>query len=172
MEEHVKRVEKMAYMGEMAANLAHEIKNPIASLAGSIQLLREDLSYNMDHEKLMKIILRETERLGLLVSNFLLFTKTPPGKPENVSLDLLLSEAVELFEKDGRLNDRIVVEQDLSHDIWVRVDPMHIRQVILNLLLNAAEAIDEKGVIKISMHPVKNNQAEINIVDKIGRAHV
>ena len=58
MEEHVKRVEKMAYMGEMAANLAHEIKNPIASLAGSIQLLREDLSYNMDHEKLMKIILR------------------------------------------------------------------------------------------------------------------
>lgn len=165
MEEHVKRVEKMAYMGEMAANLAHEIKNPLASLAGSIQLLREDISPNKDQDKLMKIILRETDRLGSLVSNFLLFAKTQPGKLENVALDLVLNEAVELFEKDGRFNGRIVIEQDFSPGIWVRVDPMHIRQIILNLLLNAAESIDANGVIKIKMSAVKSNLAEIIIAD-------
>ena len=62
MEDHVKRVEKMAAIGEMAAGLAHEIKNPLASLSGSIQLLKEDIRYDPDHDRLMKIILREADR--------------------------------------------------------------------------------------------------------------
>lgn len=79
MEEHVKRVEKMAYMGEMAAHLAHEIKNPLASLSGSIQLLREEIQYDPDHDKLMQIVLRETDRLSTLVTNFCCL---PSPRPE------------------------------------------------------------------------------------------
>ena len=75
MEEHVKRVEKMAAAGELGAGLAHEIKNPLASLTGSIQILKEEISYDQKHDRLMQIVLREADRLSSLVNNFLLFAK-------------------------------------------------------------------------------------------------
>ncbi|MGW8324394.1 MAG: histidine kinase dimerization/phospho-acceptor domain-containing protein, partial [Desulfobacterales bacterium] len=73
MKERLERMEKMAFLGEMAAGVTHEIKNPLASLAGSIQILRKEISYNPEHDKLMQIVLRETDRLNALVNNFLLF---------------------------------------------------------------------------------------------------
>ncbi len=80
MEEHVKRVEKMATVGEMAARLAHEIKNPLASLSGAIQMMREDTRFDPDHDRLMRIILREADRLSSLSSNFLLYAKAAGGQ--------------------------------------------------------------------------------------------
>ncbi|HWR91317.1 MAG TPA: histidine kinase dimerization/phospho-acceptor domain-containing protein, partial [Desulfobacterales bacterium] len=82
MEQHVKRVEKMAAVGEMAAGLAHEIKNPLASITGAIQLLRDDLRPDPDHDRLMHIVLREADRLSSLVSSFLLYARPPSGKSE------------------------------------------------------------------------------------------
>ena len=79
MGERVRRVEKMAAVGEMGAGLAHEIKNPLASITGSIQLLREEIPYDPSHDKLMQIILREADRLSALVGNFLLFASISCG---------------------------------------------------------------------------------------------
>jgi len=100
MQERVERVEKMAYLGEMATGITHEVKNPLASLAGSIQILRKDIPYNPEHDKLMQIVLRETDRLNALVSNFLLFAKPPVGKIERVDLESALAETIKLFEKN------------------------------------------------------------------------
>jgi two-component system, NtrC family, sensor histidine kinase HydH len=165
MEKHVKRVQKMAYLGEMAANLAHEIKNPLASLAGSIQLLREEMDYDPDQDKLMQIALRETNRLSSLVGNFLLFSKPRTGNVQKINLGRALSEVVELFERNNALNGLIDVNTDFSPGIYVSIDPDHLKQIILNLLLNAAEAIEEKGTIQIKMHSLKNNLAEVLISD-------
>jgi two-component system, NtrC family, sensor histidine kinase HydH len=165
MEKHVKRVQKMAYMGEMAANLAHEIKNPLAALAGSIQLLREEIDYDPDQDKLMQIALRETSRLSSLVSNFLLFSRPQAGKATKINLGRALSEIVELFEKNNAFNGLIIVNTDFSPEIYVRIDPDHLKQIIFNLMLNAAEAIDKNGTVEIKMHPVKNNFAEVLISD-------
>ena len=151
MADHVKRVEKLASMGEMAAGLAHEIKNPLASLAGSIQILKEELSYNSENYKLMQIVLRETDRLNSLVSDFLLFAKPPQGNPEKMQLDHALSEILELFEKDNACAGRIAIEKHLLPDIWVAMDPVHLRQIIWNLLLNASEAIEGEGTITVTM---------------------
>ena len=93
MEHHVKRVEKMALIGEMAAGLAHEIKNPLASLTGSIQLLKEDMRYDPDHDRLMQIILREADRLSSLASNFLFYARPPAGKVESIELGEVLLES-------------------------------------------------------------------------------
>ena len=117
MEDHVKRVEKLASMGEMAAGLAHEIKNPLASLAGSIQILKKELSYNSESHKLMQIVLRETDRLNSLVSDFLLFAKPPLGNLETIELDRALSEILELFEKDDACAGRISIVKRLLPDI-------------------------------------------------------
>jgi len=165
MEDHVKRVEKMAAIGEMAAGLAHEIKNPLASLAGSIQLLQEEIRYDREHDKLMQIVLREAARLSTLVNNFLLFARPPLGKREAIRLDHAVLETVELFEKDSTCSDRIRLEKDLAAGIWIEMDPLHLRQVLLNLLLNAAEAIAEEGRISIATFAIRDGQAAIRIRD-------
>lgn len=165
MENHVKRVEKMAAIGEMAAGLAHEIKNPLASLSGSIQLLKEDMRYDPDHDRLMQIILREADRLSSLTNNFLLYARPPAGKVEPVKLDLAILEAAELFEKDGSNNGRITTSKNVSPDVWIHIDRGHLHQVLWNLLLNAAEAIENEGHIGLEMFPLKNKHACVVITD-------
>lgn len=165
MENHMRRVQKLAYMGEMAAGMAHEIKNPLASLAGAIQMLREDLAYHPQHERLMKIVLRETERLTTLVSHFLLFSRPAPGKPVAIDLAVALQEIITLFQNDRLCQRRIEVTGDLLADTWVMMDPAHLRQVMWNLLLNAAESIENKGHIRIAMATEKNDAVQVMVAD-------
>ena len=165
MEDHIKRVKRMAYIGQMAANLAHEIKNPLASLAGSIQLLREEIPYDANSDKLMQIVLRETDRLSTLSSNFLFFAKPPTGKLETIKLDKAIEETLTLFEKDTVVNHRIFISAELAPDSSTLMDPVHLHQVLFNLLLNAAEAIQEDGIIRVRMIPTKNGKLEIEVSD-------
>ncbi|MGD9173714.1 MAG: ATP-binding protein [Desulfobacterales bacterium] len=165
MEGHVKRVEKMAAIGEMAAGLAHEIKNPLAALTGSIQLLKEDMLYDSDQARLMQIILREADRLSALANSFLFYARPPAGKVEPIDLSRELIEIVELFEIDGSNNRRVTTTQKISSDVWITMDPGHLHQILWNLLLNAAEAIDGDGNIGIEMFPVKNKYACVKICD-------
>ena len=165
MSEHVKRMEKMASLGEMAAGLAHEIKNPLASLSGSIQVLREENRHDPEHDNLMRIVLRETDRLTSLVSDFLLFAKPPAGKRESIRLDEAINEILELFQKNRTIREKLTIERNLIHDIFVDVDPIHLRQILWNLLLNAAEAIDGEGRITVDMVHQKNRRIQIVLTD-------
>ena len=165
MSEHVNRMEKMASLGEMAAGLAHEIKNPLASLSGSIQVLREENRYDPERDNLMRIVLRETDRLTSLVSDFLLFAKPPAGKRESIRLDEAINEILELFQKNSALQGNLTIERNLIPDIFVEVDPIHLRQILWNLLLNAAEAIEGEGQITIHMVNQKNRWIQIVLTD-------
>ncbi len=165
LEDHVKRVEKIAAIGEIAAGLAHEIKNPLASLSGSIQLIKDDISHDPEHEKLMRIISREADRLNNLISSFLLFARPPVGKAEAIKLSNALSETIDLFKQDGACRGRIEIRKKLIDNCWVEMDPGHLRQIAWNLLLNAAEAIDCKGEVEVKMHPVKNSYVSVSVFD-------
>jgi two-component system sensor histidine kinase PilS (NtrC family) len=150
MEEHVKRVEKLAAIGEMAAGIAHEIKNPLASVSGSIQLLNKEVNTTSTDRKLMDIVLRETDRLNALANDFLLFARPSSDKIEAVDLSSAIGDTLELFRKDDICQNRITVLQDLSTELWTEMDPKHTRQILWNLLLNAAQAIDGRGTIHVS----------------------
>jgi two-component system, NtrC family, sensor histidine kinase HydH len=165
LEDRMKRVEKMAYMGEMAAGITHEIKNPLASLSGSIQILRKEVPYDPEHDKLMQIVLRETDRLSALVTNFLLFARPPAGKTKKIEIENALTEAVKLFEKNKAATGNVSIISEFAPNIWIEMDPVHLRQVIWNLLLNAAEAIEGEGLVRIKAYPLKNNYAGIEISD-------
>jgi len=165
MSEHVKRVEKMASLGEMAAGLAHEIKNPLASLSGSIQVLREENRYDPERDNLMRIVLRETDRLTSLVSDFLLFAKPPASKRESIRLDEAINEILELFQENSAVQGNLTIERKLISDIFVEVDPIHLRQILWNLLLNAAEAIEGEGRITVQMVNQKNRWIQIALTD-------
>jgi two-component system sensor histidine kinase PilS (NtrC family) len=165
LEAHVKRVDKMAAVGEMAAGLAHEIKNPLASLSGSIQLLQEDTPPDSAHGKLMKIVLRETDRLSSLLSNFLMFARPPAGAPETIDLGKALADTVALFEKDAKCRSDLTIRKHFESDAWIEMDPAHLRQVLWNLLANAAEAIEGTGAIDIAMDTEKRGTVRLEIRD-------
>ena len=148
MRDHVNRVDKLASLGEMAAGLAHEIKNPLASMAGSIQILSQGVFEDPDQEKLMKIITREANRLSNLVNSFLLFAKSPGGRLTAVDVNKEIEETLELLEKDGR-HQGVIIQKELTADVWVEMDRVHFRQILWNLLLNAVEAVKEDGRIII-----------------------
>ena len=165
MEAHLGRVQNLAQIGEMAAGLAHEIKNPLASLSGAIQILKGEMEGSGDNMRLMQIVLRETERLSSLVNNFLNFARPSTGEVKSVALGKALGEIVTLFEKDASIDQRIAVALDVVSDGTIDVDPLQLRQVVWNLLLNSAEAIAENGRITITVEKTKNDRIRVDIAD-------
>jgi two-component system sensor histidine kinase HydH len=165
LEDRFHRVEKLAAMGEMAAGLAHEIKNPLASIAGSIQLMREDMQSGRDQSKLMEIVLRETDRLSTLVTNFLLFARPPIGKSTAIKLDTALGEIVDLFKQQFQNGKPVEIVTELAPNIWTEMDPEHFKQVIWNLLLNAVDALDETGRVVVRLKSNRRDKVRITIAD-------
>ncbi|MBS3809249.1 MAG: GHKL domain-containing protein [Desulfobacterales bacterium] len=165
MEDQMKRVERLAAVGEIAAGLAHEIKNPLASLNGSIQMLRDSLDYDPDQQRLMQIVMREADRLSTLVTDFLRFAKPGTGKAEVIQLDKAVSEIVSLFASDPRYREYLEVKTDLTTGLQVKIDPEHLKQVMWNLLNNAAEAIEGQGAIEVKLYPTRKNYACISVAD-------
>ncbi|WP_167320888.1 two-component system sensor histidine kinase NtrB [Desulfosudis oleivorans] len=169
MRKHVDRVERMAAIGEMAAGLAHEIKNPLAALTGAIEMLNSELTFfDPDGARLMGIVKRETKRLNTLVTNFLLFARPQRGKAQSVLLDRVIRDTLDLFEK-GINEDWIVCRSVLAPNIWVDVDPEYLRQILWNLLLNAADAIRDsgrkEGVITVTTASARDHLAAIEVAD-------
>jgi len=165
MEAHLDRVQSLAQIGEMAAGLAHEIKNPLASLSGAIQILKGELGQDADNMRLMHIVLRETDRLSSLVNNFLTFARPSAGQAKTVDLNAALAEIVTLFEKDDSIDQRIKVNLTAFDDASIEIDPLQLRQVVWNLLLNGAESIDGEGTLNISVKTIKNKWVTVEIAD-------
>jgi len=146
MQQAVQRAARLAAMGQLAATMAHEIRNPLASISGSVELLREIASTEEDR-RLVDIVLREVDRLNRLVTEVLEFAR--PREAERVRLDLAqaIVEALTFFEQG--LAPGIVIEKTLTAPLFVMADPGQIRQVLLNLLKNAQEAMPAGGVIRV-----------------------
>ena len=165
MEAHFKRVEKMAAVGEMAAGLAHEIKNPLAAIMGSVHLIHESRHDEPDHDRLTKIIMREGDRLTTLVNNFLLFAKPPQVSHKVIEIEKAVSEVVDLLEKDPLIQRRIRIVQKCHPDVHAQIDPDHFHQVLSNLLLNSAESIPSSGRIIIQTHRESPQRVRLSVAD-------
>jgi two-component system, NtrC family, sensor histidine kinase PilS len=138
MEERVQRSERLADIGRVAAGLAHELRNPVAAMSGSIELLRGGLSLAPDEARLMDIVTREAARLDDLVTRFLDYAR--PAVPRRVQTDLatLAADTLEVFSHDPAAAS-IQLDRDLAA-ARCRCDPDLMRQVLWNLLANAAHA--------------------------------
>jgi two-component system sensor histidine kinase PilS (NtrC family) len=138
MEEEVKRSERLADLGRVAAGLAHELRNPLASMAGSIELLRASSGLSAGDARLMDIVLREAERLEGLVAAFLAFSRPAPPRRAAVDLARAVAETLEVFAHDPAA-ERVRVERALGPAV-ADCDAGQLRQVLWNLLTNAAHA--------------------------------
>jgi len=162
---HLKRVEKMAAVDETVSGIAHEIKNPLASLSGSIQMLRDEMAPTGEHDKLMQIILRETHRLKQIVTDIRLISKPGRTNAELIHLSTAISDVKTLFDNTPDWHARINFVTRLERDLYVFMDGVHLQQILWNLVKNAAESIDGKGKIKISLHSPRHKRIYLTIQD-------
>jgi two-component system sensor histidine kinase PilS (NtrC family) len=150
MEEQMKRLDKMAAINQLAAGMAHEIRNPMASLSGSIQMLKSELVLQSHQERLMDIILRESERLNGLITDFLLFAQPPRTDRTISNVKTILEETIELLVHSPSFLDGIRIRYPRPlENVPLRVDPDQLRQVFWNLILNAFQAMGPKGELTV-----------------------
>jgi two-component system sensor histidine kinase PilS (NtrC family) len=153
----MKRIDKMAAVGLLAAGMAHEIRNPLASLSGSIQMLKSELLLDDSQQHLMDITLRESERLNALIRDFLLFAQPPRTNKMPRQISKLIEETIELFIQSPSFHDGIrIIRSGLPQDIKVMIDADQMKQVFWNLLLNAAQAMSNGGEIRFHLEKGKD----------------
>lgn len=149
MEAQVKRAEQLAGIGRLAAGIAHEIRNPLASISGSVQLLAQDSLDPDTRGRLMNIVLRETDHLNLWISDFLEFARPRRAEMLTVRLGQSLEELVEVFRNDpGTSGIDIQFEVDGTAAV-IEGDAARLRQVFWNLLKNASQAMPDGGTIRV-----------------------
>lgn len=161
MEQTVKRSEHLASLGRMAAAIAHEIRNPLASISGSLELLQAEEGARQDNPKLMEIALREIERLNQLITSFLDYAR--PAPPQLVLLDLglelpMLAEGMTDLPPDGQTPE-VVVETE--PELWVRADRDRLRAILWNLVRNAWEAGERE---QVSIHVLGRDDGWVDLV--------
>lgn len=149
MEHDIKRADRLASVGKLAAGIAHEIRNPLASISGSIQVLASELNLDQINGSLMEIVLRETDRLNRLITDFLDFARPGQVKSEVIDLNLLIDEIVEMIQHTGLEGRKIEFKRDYTTDVFIRADSGQLRQLYLNLLLNAVQSIQGDGQVEI-----------------------
>lgn len=147
MEQHLRRMDKLASIGEMAARIAHEIRNPLASVSGSIQILQKELSLEGPNRRLMEIVVRETKRLNGLLTDFLSFARPEHPKPKRMDLSKALRETLTLFMEQARSSCELKVQ--ISPGLIIYADSKKLRQVVWNLLNNALEAMPQGGNLTV-----------------------
>ena len=151
LEAEVQRVNTLAALGEMAATVAHEIRNPLGGIAGYAGMLERDLSSEDPNRRLVHRIIEGVGRLNRIVSSLLTYTRPLRLNAYPANLVELVEETTAFFEIDlERQRDDITVERSYESDALVcRLDPEQLQQVILNLLQNATQAMPEGGTLQI-----------------------
>jgi two-component system sensor histidine kinase PilS (NtrC family) len=148
IEKKLQGKEHLALIGEMAAGIAHEIRNPLASISGSVQFLREELPLDNEYRSLMDIIISESARLSAFIEGFLNFSRQVPLEITRFDLALVLDEVVEMLA----LNlPNVRFFKKYNHEQLVDADDKKIRQLLWNLLNNSVKALNENGEIEINL---------------------
>ena len=134
--------QRLAAIGEMAAGIAHEIRNPLASMSGSIQILRQELPLSAEQEQLMDIVLRESERLNTTIRSFLAYARPQRFQIARFDVRRALNDTALLLRNSAEVQDRHEIVVDVpSTELWYEADEGQIKQIIWNLATNGLRAM-------------------------------
>jgi two-component system sensor histidine kinase PilS (NtrC family) len=166
LEETSRRQDRMAAVGRMAASIAHEIRNPLAAMRGSIQMLRSEMDGNTEQAQLMEIILRESDRLNKIVADYLNYARPRPAELKNVDLNALVADTFKLLRNSDEMVDGHRLEEDLpERPAIVSGDPEQLKQVCWNIARNALKAMPAGGTFRVSLKPADGNRLRLAFSD-------
>lgn len=164
LEDRLRTSEKMALLGQLAAGLAHELRNPLSAISGAVEILGSDVKPTEENLRLVRMATQEVERLNLLVEDFLILTMPIQKLTTQVDLGLIISDTVESFAKTIRRGNIEIINQ-VEKGIYVQADSYRLKQAVWNLLLNSVDAMPIGGLIMIKSR-TEDNSAIIEISDE------
>ena len=169
-EQNARLQQRLAAVGEMAAGIAHEIRNPLASMSGSMQMLKQELPLSTDQAQLMDIVLKESERLNQTIKSFLAYARPQRFSLQKLDLRSLVHETAILLRNSTDIEDthRIEVEQSES-PVIIDADEAPIRQIIWNLATNGLRAMPDGGTLRLfAVHEVSGSDLAVLRVEDEG----
>jgi two-component system, NtrC family, sensor histidine kinase PilS len=161
MRESLEKSRRLAFIGEMAASLAHEIRNPLASMGGSIQMLGQDLSHTETHRRLMQIILRGKDQLESFLRDFLMMARPVPGVLEDIDLKDLILDVLDSLHFVPDWHEPVRIDLNLENaPLSIHANRTESRQVLWNVILNAVQAMPDGGTLTVEAHRRSNDERE------------
>ena len=167
LREKLRREDRLSAIGKLAANAAHEIRNPLASISGCVEALNDSLELDESDQRLFDLVMKETARLNNIINGLLEYVKPRKLNIEKTVIAELIDEVIALIKNSKEFKEKIQIKRENNFDnIKVLCDPNQIKQVFFNLLINAVEAIENSGKITIrgKLNKVKE-MIEISVVD-------
>ena len=159
--------QRLAAVGEMAAGIAHEIRNPLASMSGSIQILRQELPLSAEQGQLMDIVLRESERLNTTIRSFLAYARPQRFKIERFDVRRTLNEVALLLRNSAEVHDGHVIDVDVPGDaLWYDADENQIKQIVWNLATNGLRAMPEGGHLRLAAFEPTSDGLVLTVQDE------
>ncbi len=146
LEEEIRTKDKLAAVGELSAGIAHEIRNPLASISGSVEVLKQELKLSGENKKLLDLIIKESSRLNQILTEFLNFAKIKHSKLMQVELNKIMDEVIEVVKKQPAWKPKISISKEIdNYPLYASGDENQIKQLLLNLAVNALEAMESGG---------------------------
>ena len=143
--------QRLAAVGEMAAGIAHEIRNPLASMSGSLQILRQELPLSDEQSQLMDIVLRESDRLNETIRSFLAYARPQRNASARLDVRQIVTDAATLLQNSPELLESHAVRCDVpTEPVWCLADEAQIRQIVWNLATNGLRAMAEGGTLTLA----------------------
>ncbi|HVR40704.1 MAG TPA: ATP-binding protein [Thermoanaerobaculia bacterium] len=165
LEAEVRLKDRMAAVGELSAGIAHEIRNPLAAIAGSVQVLKNSKSITPQEQRLMSIVLKESERLNKSIADFLRFVRPQEKIPAEFDIAASLSETLDLLANSSELRADHEIRREIHPPTFVLVgDADQIRQVFWNLARNAVQAMPNGGVLTVRTE-IRDGAYDIVFID-------
>jgi two-component system, NtrC family, sensor histidine kinase PilS len=167
LERDAQMQQRLAAVGEMAAGIAHEIRNPLASMSGSIQILRSELPLSEEQEQLMDIVLRESDRLNTTIRSFLAYARPHRFAISRFDLRRAVTDTGLLLRNSAEVRDDHRIDVDVPADpIWLEADEGQIKQILWNLATNGLRAMPDGGRLVLSVSGGPAADAVLSVRDE------
>ena len=166
LEGEVRLKDKLAAVGEVAAGIAHEIRNPLASISGSVQVLKNSSSPGSPEQRLMEIVVAESHRLSTILEDFLRYVRPKEHAVEPVDAPAALDDVLTLLAHGDEISSRHRVVRDFDPpSVVVLADPGQLRQIFWNVARNALAAMPGGGTLAVSAH-LRGNHWSVSFADE------
>jgi two-component system, NtrC family, sensor histidine kinase PilS len=166
LEETSRRQDRLAAIGRMAASIAHEIRNPLAAMRGSIQMLRSEMDNDSSQAELMEIILRESDRLNRIITDFLNYARPRSLTQARVDVGNLLHQTFALLRHSPEIGPNQTISEVLpAEPIFAEADEGQLKQVFWNLARNALQAMPQGGTLNATLELNSHNRLRIAFSD-------